>query len=505
MGKKLLIGLVISGLVILTVGLTILFGYPSFYNKQTSLVRGSQTYQEWVKPDLPVYMRYHMFNYTNADKFIQNVDEKPILEEIGILSYREYEEKHDVEYVKSGDIVRYVSNRTYVFDPFTSTMNESDIVTVPNIVMFTVLASAPALERGVVEVKFDEWALEFNHPDLQNAVSPFYHVEAGNFLWGYENNSLLVKLEELIGGPTSFGLQSNNSNDGPYAVLTGKDNLNEKRGKIIQWYNMQSLPFYSSKYANMINGTDGEVFPVDIDKHARLYVFDSDVCRSLYVTADLDDPQNEVEGVATTKFSAPPELFQMDFEDNAAFCKGGDINNCLGDGLMDVSACYEFMQEKQTGEQMTLSIVMSLPHYLYADNTTQDTIIGFHPDKKLHETYITLNTETGVELEAAKRMQVNTQLKKYQLNSLRHLKRDWTYVVPLFWAEELLEVDSKIVHLVQESNRLSLSARILALILVAAGVMLLIGALVVVMFYGARDDDGSEGDEDETKPLLSTN
>ena len=88
-------------------------------------------------------------------------------------------------------------------------------------------------------------------------------------------------------------------------------------------------------------------------------------------------------------------------------------------------------------------------------------------------------------MEAAKRMQVNTQLKKYQLNSLRHLKRDWTYVVPLFWAEELLEVDSKIVHLVQESNRLSLSARILALILVAAGVMLLIGALVVVMFYGA--------------------
>ena len=58
-----------------------------------------------------------------------------------------------------------------------------------------------------MEAKFDEWALEFNHPDLQNAVSPFYQVEAGNFLWGYENNSLLVKLEELIGGPTSFGLQ----------------------------------------------------------------------------------------------------------------------------------------------------------------------------------------------------------------------------------------------------------------------------------------------------------
>ena len=28
-----------------------------------------------------VYMRYHMFNYTNADTFIQNNDKKAILDE----------------------------------------------------------------------------------------------------------------------------------------------------------------------------------------------------------------------------------------------------------------------------------------------------------------------------------------------------------------------------------------------------------------------------------------
>merc|ERR1712226_774514 len=489
MGKKILIGLVVSGLVILTVGLTILFGYPSFYNKQSSLVRGSQTYEEWVQPDLPVYMRYHMYNCTNADQFINGHHPRPTVEEVGVLSYREYEEKLNVEYSDSARVVSYVSNKTYIFDPSTSTMNETDIVTVPNILMFTILATAPPLEREVVELKLNEWALDILNPDLQNAVSPYYKVEAGDFLWGYYNNSLLVQLAKLVGGPTTFGLQSNNSNDGPYKILTGKDNTNERRGGILEWYGYAHyMNFYSDKYSNEINGTDGEVFPVDIDTKKRLYVFDSDVCRSLFLVPDTDDPQNEIDGASTTKFTAPPELFQTDFEDNVAFCKGGRVENCV-DGLMDVSQCYQFMFDKQLGLELTISIIMSGPQYLYADNATINQIDGFSPNKTIHETYVTLNTETGVMLQAAKRLQVNTKLKKYSLNSLRHLGHDWNYTVPLFWAEETLEVDSGLVHLVKEANRLSLSARVIALLLIAVGVMLLLGALIVVMFYESSETE----------------
>ena len=46
----------------------------------------------------------------------------------------------------------------------------------------------------------------------------------------------------------------------------------------------------------MINGTDGQVFPADVNKNKRLYVFDSDMCRSLYLLRDTENPVDEVEG-----------------------------------------------------------------------------------------------------------------------------------------------------------------------------------------------------------------
>ena len=57
-----------------------------------------------------------------------------------------------------------------------------------------------------MELKLNEWARE-NDSSLQNAVSPFYDVEAAEFLWGRNNNSLLVNLQKLVGGPNSFGMQ----------------------------------------------------------------------------------------------------------------------------------------------------------------------------------------------------------------------------------------------------------------------------------------------------------
>ncbi|XP_063724479.1 lysosome membrane protein 2-like isoform X2 [Symsagittifera roscoffensis] len=501
MGTKVLIGLIVSGLALLTVGLSLLFGYPSIYCRQTSLIRGTDAYEEWVQPDLPRYMKYHMFSYNNSEEFISGLDDKPSLEEVGILSYREVSEKLDVDYGKKSASVVYVNNKQYIFDPLSSTMNESDVINVPNIMLFTVISTAPLMERAIVELKLNEWARE-NDSSLQNAVSPFYDVEAAEFLWGRNNNSLLVNLQKLVGGPNSFGMQANNSNDGQYKIRTGKGNLNHRRGKIIKWNDATNVSFWSDTYSNMINGTDGQVFPADVNKNKRLYVFDSDMCRSLYLLRDTENPVDEVEGLRTTKFTVPSQLFKVDFEDNAAFCKQGDVNLCLGNGLIDVSKCQSYMVEYRTGQPMDISIIMSAPHFLYADNSTINSIIGLSPpDKDLHETYVTINTESGVAISAAKRVQVNTQMRKFHLDSLKSLPSDWTYILPLFWAEEILEVDSDVVSELKNSHNLYIASTVASLVLIAIGVVLLIGALASVMFFDKNEEELYN--VDEHRPLLA--
>ena len=43
---------------------------------------------------------------------------------------------------------------------------------------------------------------------VRNSVAPFYSVEAGDLLWGYNENPLLAALAKLLPGiPTIFGLQ----------------------------------------------------------------------------------------------------------------------------------------------------------------------------------------------------------------------------------------------------------------------------------------------------------
>ena len=54
------------------------------------------------------------------------------------------------------------------------------------------------------------------------------------------------------------------------------------------------------------------------------------------MTASADE---KIAGIKTTKFTAPPEVFKVDFENNPGFCPDGNASKCLGDGLLDVSNC----------------------------------------------------------------------------------------------------------------------------------------------------------------------
>lgn len=181
-----------------------------------------------------------------------------------------------------------------------------------------------------------------------------------------------------------------------YTIYTGADDYN-KTGVIERFNYMNQLNFWSSDYANMINGTDGTLIQPFVDKSRVLYIFESDLCRSLYLIYNGTYYIND--DIEVYNFG-PDEYFFANSSvnpDNGGFCvpKG----NCLPAGILNLTSC--------TGG---IPIIMSSPHFLFADDQFLRDVVGLKPNLTAHTTELFVEPLTGVPMKAHKRIQFNTKL-----------------------------------------------------------------------------------------------
>ena len=66
-----------------------------------------------------------------------------------------------------------------------------------------------------------------------------------------------------------------------------------------------------------IKGTDGSQFPPGLDKDKRLWMFVSDLCRSIWVDYETEV---EVQGVKAYRYRPPKDVFDMSNGDNFCYC-----------------------------------------------------------------------------------------------------------------------------------------------------------------------------------------
>ncbi|KAF6132711.1 scavenger receptor class B member 2 [Phyllostomus discolor] len=81
--------------------------------KNIVLRNGSETFDSWKKPPLPVYSQFYFFNVTNPEEILRG--EIPRLEEVGPYTYREIRDKAEIQFGDNGTTISAVSNKTYVF------------------------------------------------------------------------------------------------------------------------------------------------------------------------------------------------------------------------------------------------------------------------------------------------------------------------------------------------------------------------------------------------------
>ncbi|XP_022236573.1 platelet glycoprotein 4-like, partial [Limulus polyphemus] len=93
----------------------------------------------------------------------------------------------------------------------------------------------------------------------------------------------------------------------------------------------------------------GSQFPPHIDKEDILYVFSTDLCRSLYLEYEKEV---NILGIKAYRFTTPAKLFATPRTnpDNQCFCK--DDQKCLLAGAIDLTTCKK-----------GAPVVASAPHF----------------------------------------------------------------------------------------------------------------------------------------------
>uniref|UniRef100_A0A2K5EF87 Scavenger receptor class B member 2 n=1 Tax=Aotus nancymaae TaxID=37293 RepID=A0A2K5EF87_AOTNA len=251
--------------------------------KNIVLRNGTEAFDSWEKPPLPVYTQFYFFNVTNPEEILRG--ETPQVEEVGPYTYRELRNKANIQFGDNGTTISAVSNKAYVFERDQSVGDPKvDLIRTLNIPVLTVIEwSQVHFLREIIEAMLKAYQQKL-----------FVTHTVDELLWGYKDEILsLIHVFRPDISPY-FGLfyEKNGTNDGDYVFLTGEDNyLNFT--KIVEW-----------------NGKT-----------------------SVYIT--FSDYES-VQGLPAFRYKVPAEIL-ANTSDNAGFCI--PEGNCLGSGVLNVSIC----------------------------------------------------------------------------------------------------------------------------------------------------------------------
>jgi len=458
--------------------------FQSTVKKQLVLKEGTQAFKAWKDAPTPVYMSYYLFNYTNADDVVNKLA-KPRVSQVGPFVYREIRKNEVLEL--NEDKITYLQNYSYVFESSLSCpgCNENTQIFAPNIALITLL--------DILHDHFE--AFSFLREFLKVSIDGFFggvpgttlfkKLHAGQLLWGYEDDLLSVfyNLESIL---SKFGivlpavdrliqLQYNGSANaqhiGNTTILTGYQDINDVQ-KIVRWRGWKKVPFWNTRYANMINGTDGSHGRPFLKRGERMFAFNPQICRSVRMDFEEDVSVEKISMYTyTTKLFSP---------NDRGFCD--DDKTCF-DGLLPLSKCVGGAEPP---------VYASSPHFFQADPKLSQRIDGLEPNKDKHKMVVDIEPTTGLMMSANKRIQISLLAKRGFIAKSQAF-REKINMLPIFWLDESVRVDK--VNAKKFDQKVLLPKRIIGYLrpalLVVGVLMLIIGAALSVKLWrrsGCKQD-----------------
>merc|ERR1711915_248592 len=318
------------------------------------------------------------------------------------------------------------------------------------------------------------------NPNLEN-VTP---EEILNLILTLLDAANLPPMIDLQNGTFGF-FKGTNATKSWWKINSGKYNM-DNYNKILEYNGMTKLP--DSWWENFgptpsahesgvsgichdIIGTDGVSNPPFIDKDTDMWLFNDQLCRSIWLSYE---EEVSVGGIKTYKYSPKPQVFSMKNPNNYCYCPNvekcavkadndtWDISGCdrCIDGLLSLQGCQG------------APVIISTPHFLDGDESLHQAIDGINPVKEDHVTFLNLEPMTGVPLQAHKRIQMNVPL--IQSTYFDALKTVQDVVFPLVWVDEGADIDDENL----KKAKGMLVAPFLA-VDIGSGVMIAVGGLLI--------------------------
>jgi len=481
-------GLLVFGLLLIGSGVLLKWGLfdgivRSMVTDQLQLnpQENKEIWDTWVEPssEIPVYMKFTFFNVTNPDEIKKG--EKPSVQEVGPFAYRETRRKEGIQIVE--DEIQYGSYIAYDLDPSASCSEctEDMQITVINPALVGIVAMVKIIAEQVelppeLPIDIEQFILEALNEEItgtnETYIDDLFVTQTANELIfeGYRPgclNYLLALLDFLKTDPV-FGPLIGDVEipaiiaDGSFAFFKGKNGTADNG-----WYKINSGLYDMTQYQHILEyngnpklpdnwwgdlpktpsanrsgltgmchdlaGTDGTQYPPFVPKDQDLWLFSSDLCRSIYLSYQEDV---DMDGVETYQFRVKPEVLEFTNPENACYCPGveecikvdendeWDFSDCTHchDGMLDLTGCQG------------APVIISLPHFLNAQKDMIESIDGLSPNADLHTTYLNIEPMTGVALDAHKRIQVNVPMQPNQyLDCLNDVREG---VFPVVWVDE---------------------------------------------------------------------
>lgn len=470
-GCKKIAFLLTFGILLVIAGVTLYFEMDRYIqnkiNDNLVLKPGSSVTKEWINPSVPIYLQFYIFDISNPMEAKQG--KRPYLVQKGPYSYREHRPKQNVTWNSNTETVTYNEKMSFVFDAETScdTCDPfTDIVTTVNIPLVTLAEAAgklPKIARDAISLIFD---------GFQEKLYTKRRVQ--DLLWGYpdpifkEYNNLRDDLpkflqEYLPEVPFIIALQQNNTYDGVTSVFTGKTDIS-MLVHWMDWKGMTKLQVWKTRYANMINGTDGSQFAPGISKDDTLYVFVTQLCRSLYFTHETE---SDVHGIEALQFTVPSKAFlnATANPDNEGFC----TKKCYPSGILDIGVC-------QPPSPIAIPLFISAPHFYLGDKSLLKPLEGLSPNKADHGTFLNIEPHIGISLWSSKRLQINVKVEP--VDGISQTSGIPSMFFPVLYINETATIDSSTA----EKLKSQVLSKFTLVHAIELGVVSLGGLLIIIAF-----------------------
>lgn len=474
-GKKIVI-LFALGILLVVAGVTL---YPMMdrfiqnkINENLVLKPDSEGFKQWKDPSVPIYLQFFMFDVVNPMEAKQGA--KPFVVQRGPFSYREHRPKKNITWHENKVSVTYNEEMTFVYDPETSCdscdpfKTKITTVNIPLITLAEAFRNLPVFARLFVSGLFDS----FNE-------KLFMKRRVHDLLWGYKDPLFLEygKLRNDL--PSSFqqffpeispiiALQQNNTFDGVTSVHTGLKDI-AKLVKWLDWKGQATLKVWNSSYANMINGTDGSQFAPDTSSDDTLYVFVTQLCRSLYLTHTT---KTEIQGINALQFTVPAEAFLNASlnHDNRGFC----ARKCYPSGILDIGVCLP-------PSPIAVPLFISAPHFYLGDPSLVEAVHGLSPNKEEHGTFLNVEPHTGISIKSSKRLQINVKVE--QVKWISQTSSIDNVFFPVLFINETATLDSASAEQLKSQvlSKFTIVHGVELGLVILGGVLIVIASILLIM------------------------